>query len=320
MYFKNRYYSTSMGSFVTRDPKEYIDGMSMYLGYFGGQDSDPMGLNPFNHLRDDEEIVEPEIPEVIEKKIPKEYIVDGWNIKDNGGDYSSPKEAVMDFTHTDNWSDENEQKHDDALWNKRKLIIRFTSEGADTASISSLKRLSRMISWGLPADAKIAWDHFISGKGDNGAPKLSSTFLRKTPLYAKASEAIKKMKGNIGNSWSEQHMINKLDQNEKLLMGIWQINYRQKSNVDLKKYRCDARIQFYVDDDYDFTESSWGATWDILNIQVKIYDGVMIKMINQIGAKKFKRKIYWEEDYKNGELTPNGVESYNDEAEKDFKQ
>jgi len=68
MYFKNRYYSTSMGSFVTRDPKEYIDGMSMYLGYFGGQDSDPMGLNPFNHLRDDEEIVEPEIPEVIEKK------------------------------------------------------------------------------------------------------------------------------------------------------------------------------------------------------------------------------------------------------------
>ena len=44
MYFKNRYYSTSMGSFVTRDPKEYIDGMSMYLGYFGGQGADALGL------------------------------------------------------------------------------------------------------------------------------------------------------------------------------------------------------------------------------------------------------------------------------------
>jgi len=44
MYFKNRYYSTSMGSFVARDPKEYIDGMSMYLGYFGSDGVDPFGL------------------------------------------------------------------------------------------------------------------------------------------------------------------------------------------------------------------------------------------------------------------------------------
>ena len=40
MYFKNRYYSTSMGSFVTRDPLGYVDGLSMYLGYFGGQGTD----------------------------------------------------------------------------------------------------------------------------------------------------------------------------------------------------------------------------------------------------------------------------------------
>ncbi len=44
MYFKNRYYSVSMGQFVTRDPLGYVEGMSMYLGYFGGQNTDPFGL------------------------------------------------------------------------------------------------------------------------------------------------------------------------------------------------------------------------------------------------------------------------------------
>jgi len=44
MYFKNRYYSTSMGSFVTRDPLGYVDGLSMYLGYFGSAGVDPFGL------------------------------------------------------------------------------------------------------------------------------------------------------------------------------------------------------------------------------------------------------------------------------------
>jgi len=44
MYFKNRYYSTSLGSFVTKDPLGYVDGLSMYLGYFGGQWVDPSGL------------------------------------------------------------------------------------------------------------------------------------------------------------------------------------------------------------------------------------------------------------------------------------
>jgi len=44
MYFKNRYYSASMGSFVTRDPLGYVDGMSSYLGYFGGGGIDWNGL------------------------------------------------------------------------------------------------------------------------------------------------------------------------------------------------------------------------------------------------------------------------------------
>jgi len=48
MYFKNRYYSTSMGSFVTRDPLGYVDGMSMYLGYFGGMGTDALGLEKVN--------------------------------------------------------------------------------------------------------------------------------------------------------------------------------------------------------------------------------------------------------------------------------
>jgi len=49
MYFKNRYYSTSMGSFVIGDPLGYVDGASMYLGYFGGNGVDPLGLDMYGY-------------------------------------------------------------------------------------------------------------------------------------------------------------------------------------------------------------------------------------------------------------------------------
>jgi len=55
MYFKNRYYSVSMGQFITRDPYQkdpnnrmamdgYHDGMSLYLGYFGATAADALGF------------------------------------------------------------------------------------------------------------------------------------------------------------------------------------------------------------------------------------------------------------------------------------
>lgn len=47
MYFRNRYYSTDRGSFVTRDPKRYADGFSIYLEYFGADGVDPSGLREF---------------------------------------------------------------------------------------------------------------------------------------------------------------------------------------------------------------------------------------------------------------------------------
>ena len=44
MYFRARYYSAELGRFVGRDPIGYVDGMSLYAGYFGMfLGLDPMG-------------------------------------------------------------------------------------------------------------------------------------------------------------------------------------------------------------------------------------------------------------------------------------
>ncbi|MBI9019095.1 MAG: hypothetical protein JEZ07_17730 [Phycisphaerae bacterium] len=45
MYFKNRYYDTETGRFITHDPLSYPDGMNLYGGYFAtGGGVDPLGL------------------------------------------------------------------------------------------------------------------------------------------------------------------------------------------------------------------------------------------------------------------------------------
>jgi hypothetical protein len=44
MYFRARYYDPGTGEFIRRDPLEYIDGMSLYRGYFIPSGTDPFGL------------------------------------------------------------------------------------------------------------------------------------------------------------------------------------------------------------------------------------------------------------------------------------
>lgn len=44
MYFRARYYSGELGRFVGRDPLGYVDGMSMYRGYFVVNGVDPSGM------------------------------------------------------------------------------------------------------------------------------------------------------------------------------------------------------------------------------------------------------------------------------------
>lgn len=41
---RNRYYSSDLGRFVSRDPKGYVDGVSMYQAYMVPNGLDPMGL------------------------------------------------------------------------------------------------------------------------------------------------------------------------------------------------------------------------------------------------------------------------------------
>lgn len=52
MYFRARYYDPATGEFISRDPLEYVDGMSHYRGYFAGVGSDPSGT----YLRDRRQI------------------------------------------------------------------------------------------------------------------------------------------------------------------------------------------------------------------------------------------------------------------------
>ena len=44
MYFRARYYSGELGRFVNRDPLGYVDGMSLYRGYFVVNGVDPSGM------------------------------------------------------------------------------------------------------------------------------------------------------------------------------------------------------------------------------------------------------------------------------------
>ena len=44
MYFRARYYDPNTGEFISRDPLEYVDGMSQYRAYFVPNDLDPQGL------------------------------------------------------------------------------------------------------------------------------------------------------------------------------------------------------------------------------------------------------------------------------------
>ena len=43
MYFRARYYDPGTGEFISRDPLEYVDGMSQYRGYFMPGTVDPDG-------------------------------------------------------------------------------------------------------------------------------------------------------------------------------------------------------------------------------------------------------------------------------------
>jgi RHS repeat-associated protein len=45
MYFRARYYNPLTGEFLSRDPMEFVDGMSLYRGYFSISNVDPDGKN-----------------------------------------------------------------------------------------------------------------------------------------------------------------------------------------------------------------------------------------------------------------------------------
>jgi RHS repeat-associated protein len=42
-HFRARWYDPSTGGFISRDPLGYVDGLSLYRGYFGGKGVDPYG-------------------------------------------------------------------------------------------------------------------------------------------------------------------------------------------------------------------------------------------------------------------------------------
>ena len=60
-HFRARWYDPATGGFVTRDPLGYVDGMSLYRGYFGVQFIDAYGLWIVN--RDSKQPVAQAIPD-----------------------------------------------------------------------------------------------------------------------------------------------------------------------------------------------------------------------------------------------------------------
>ena len=49
-FYRARYYDTTTAEFTSRDPLEYVDGMSLMRGYFGISGIDPLGLDWLDNL------------------------------------------------------------------------------------------------------------------------------------------------------------------------------------------------------------------------------------------------------------------------------
>jgi RHS repeat-associated protein len=71
MYFRHRWYSPRLGRFVNRDPAGYVDGLSLYAGYFAPNGLDPYGLEEYVDKRPVLVIPTPAPIEVVPDGIPQ---------------------------------------------------------------------------------------------------------------------------------------------------------------------------------------------------------------------------------------------------------
>ncbi len=74
-YFRARYYDASLGQFISRDPIGYVDGLSLYRGYFAPKSLDPFGredMPPAELPKEEFHIEDPpkEVPEPPKKTAP----------------------------------------------------------------------------------------------------------------------------------------------------------------------------------------------------------------------------------------------------------
>ena len=81
-YFRARYFDDTLGRFIARDPLGYVDGYSMYRGYFAPKYMDPYGLLE----SDNPEEIMP--PPRIKETINSHHISDFINHSSNGWDRS----------------------------------------------------------------------------------------------------------------------------------------------------------------------------------------------------------------------------------------
>ena len=59
MYFRARYYDPNTGEFISRDPLEYVDGMSQYQGYFVSGATDPTCMLIFASVDQNQKKIRP---------------------------------------------------------------------------------------------------------------------------------------------------------------------------------------------------------------------------------------------------------------------
>jgi RHS repeat-associated protein len=84
-YFRNRYFDSSLGRFIARDPLTYVDGMSMYRGYFAPLRLDPYGLDDTIILLDMANGDDDYIPKPPTQPAPV-AVYDGDDDGDSGGE------------------------------------------------------------------------------------------------------------------------------------------------------------------------------------------------------------------------------------------
>ena len=159
LYFRTRYFDPSTGDFISRDPLEYVDGMSLYRGYFVPNGTDPSGS-----------LQEPPAPEPAAirncetRNFPVGELVNDSQVTNFGNnvvirlDYSVQAKAGSTYTICEACCGEERR------WNGKAASLNFLADVSITGSVSGAISWNGFLGAGIiTADIRLQFSASIQG-------------------------------------------------------------------------------------------------------------------------------------------------------------